>query len=145
MLFLDESFDPNVESLLLKESDDSEKDDRDNLWDQFSSFVERKLRGYSTKEVDVFVAKAKKVNSEEKKRDLLSSIREAIKEANGSLSKADPEKKKELQSQLSILKQLQSKVSSYNPLKDGDNKDSNGKNDDDEDDRKKDVINLDDL
>lgn len=144
MLFLDEGFDPNVESLLINESDDSEKEDRDNIWDQFSSFVERKLRGYSTKEVDVFVAKAKKVDSEEKKRDLLSSIREAIKEANGSISKADPEKKKELQSQLSILKQIQSKVSAYNPLK-GDEKDSDGKNEDDDDDRKKDVINLDDL
>lgn len=89
--------------------------------DNFMGYVERKLRGYSTSEIDMLAGKAKKVDSEVKKRSLLTRIEEALKDAKTALQDSkDEEKKKELRLQISVLGELKTKVNSFSVLGDKD-------------------------
>jgi hypothetical protein len=87
-------------------------------WQDIKTFVERKIKGYSSGEVDSIVNKLKTMDSEEKKRDLLARTEAAIKDANEAKSKTtDSDKLRELTLQLEILSTLKSKISAFNVIK----------------------------
>lgn len=112
-----------------------------DIMDSFYGHVERRLRGYSTREADFLIKKAKKIKDETSKRDVLSRIEAALKSAREALTNAkdDEEKKRELRLQMSVLGELKAKVNAFNPLKDNEKdsdddstseKESNNKKDD---------------
>ena len=105
----------------LKENLDEEptevftEEEVDTIFGNFIAYAERKLKGYSTKEIDILANRAKKLNSEEGKRDLLSRIDAAKKAANEALQKAESgsDKYRELRLQIQVLGELNSKVKSF--------------------------------
>jgi hypothetical protein len=89
-------------------------EDFDSTIDSFISYAERKLRGYSVKEIDVLAKAAKSVDSEVKKRDTLERINNALTDARAALVKAkDTDKKKELRIQIEVLTELKTKVTAF--------------------------------
>lgn len=88
-------------------------EDFGSTMDSFVSYAERKLRGYSTKEVDVLAHHAKNLQTEVEKRETLERIDNALKDARSSMAKAKEAKKKELRLQIEVLSELKTKVTSF--------------------------------
>jgi hypothetical protein len=89
-------------------------EDFDSAMDSFTSYAERKLRGYSVKEIDVLAKAAKTIDSEVKKRETLERINNALVDARAALVKAkDTDKKKELRTQIEVLTELKTKVAAF--------------------------------
>jgi hypothetical protein len=107
--------------LFLKENIEEEpsevftEEEVDTIFGNFISYAERKLKGYSTKEIDILANRAKKMSTEEVKRDLLSRIDAAKKDANTALQKAEAgtDKYRELRLQIQVLGELNSKVKAF--------------------------------
>lgn len=83
--------------------------------DSFLSYAERKLTGYSVKEIDVLAKKAKAVDSEVKKREVLIRINDASKASKDKLvnSKTTDDQRKELRLQIQVLSELKNKVNAF--------------------------------
>lgn len=88
-------------------------EDFGSTMDSFVSYAERKLRGYSTKEVDVLAHHAKNLQTEVEKRETLERINNALKDARTAMAKAKEDKKKELRLQIEVLTELKAKVTSF--------------------------------
>lgn len=88
-------------------------EDFGSTMDSFVSYAERKLRGYSTKEVDVLAHHAKNLQTEVEKRETLERIDNALKDARSAMAKAKEAKKKELRLQIEVLSELKTKVTSF--------------------------------
>jgi len=90
-------------------------EDFEETIDSFLAAAERKLTGYSVKEIDILASKAKHVDSEVKKREVLERIDDATKDARKALTntKSDEKKRKGLRLQLQVLGELRQKVNSF--------------------------------
>lgn len=86
-----------------------------DVMDSFLSYAERKLTGYSVKEIDVLAKKAKAVDSEVKKREVLIRINDASKASKDKLanSKTTDDQRKELRLQIQVLSELKNKVNAF--------------------------------
>ena len=104
------------------------REDWEDTLTSFTTYAERKLKGFSVGEIDHLATKAKDVDSEVKKRDVLERIEDALKDARKALAdtnKAD--KQKELRIQIQVLGELKTKVNAFKvtddePTKTHDNK-----------------------
>ena len=95
-------------------------EDYGDMIDSFISYAERRLTGYSVKEVDVLAKKAKAVDNEVDKRATLTRIEEAIKSAKEKLSnsKLTEDQRKDIRLQIQVLGELKAKVNSFKVAED---------------------------
>lgn len=99
------------------------QEDFGDTMDSFQGWAERKLKGYSVKEIDVLANKAKHVNSEVSKRATLERIENALSDARKELATTkDSDKQRELRVQIQVLSELKSKVNSFKVTDDHDDK-----------------------
>ena len=97
-------------------------EDFEDTVDSWLSTAERKLTGYSVREIDVIAKKAKHIDSEVKKRAVLERIDDAVKDARTTISdsKTDEKKRKGLRLQLQVLGELRQKVNAFKVTDDHD-------------------------
>lgn len=89
-------------------------EDIEETMNDFHHYIERKMRGYSVGQVDTLASRAKKVNSEVAKREVLDDIDDALKDAREVLADStDDKKKRNLRMQITVLNELKSKVKSF--------------------------------
>ena len=125
---------------LFLESDNSVVSEllQEDIWESLLTFVDKKLKGYSTRQADSFIHRAQEMHSETQKHDLIIDIRDAIKDVEKKkLSTDSKDKTEELNLHLTTLKTIETKVKSFNPASVLD------KSDDDDEDKKHKTVNLD--
>lgn len=111
------------------------KEDFEDTMTSFLTMATRKLKGYSVGEIDHLAKKARAVNSEVGKRDLLERINDALNDARKALKGAKADKQKELRTQIQVLGELKAKVSAFSVTGDAKEKE--------DDDKNKEIIDLD--
>jgi ribosome maturation protein Sdo1 len=85
-----------------------------DMLDSWYGTVERKLKGYSTQEIDTLAKAAKEIDSEVKKRSTLERIEDALKDARIEVNKTNnADKKRELRLQIQVLGELKGKVNAF--------------------------------
>ena len=111
----------SIRNMLSEETEVLSEDFEDTI-DSWLATAERKMTGYSVKEIDILANKAKNVDSEVKKREALEHIDDAVKDARTTMtdSKTDEKKRKGLRLQLQVLGELRSKVNSFKVVEDHD-------------------------
>lgn len=125
---------------ILKENNDTNiilEEDFKEVINSFTIYAERRLKGYSVREIDSLATKAKAVNSEVSKREVLIKVDTALKAAKEKLAKPKltDDTKKELRLQIQVLGELKNKVNSFKVIEPSDEVQE----------KEKTVINLDEL